>query len=396
MSASIKLVQSKDSPAWEKYASGTSVSNPYYFQQWQQAIQDAYGHKGYGLAAFLPPSYREAGTVGMYQQGRIAGILPIVHLNSFLFGRQLVSIPFFDHGGIIADSPEIEKLLIRSVINLGRKLKVHSIELRHLNILRCLNKTAADHTKLSGSFQELPFEVQDNGIDNVPRAKWSVSMHKVRLLMPLPDSSETLMNGFKSKLRSQINRPMKAGLYSKIGGTELLEDFYEVFSINMRDLGSPVHSKSFIRHVLVQFEDKARIVAVYAENRVVAASIMIGFKDLMINPWASALREYSKLSPNMLLYWRMLAFASDNGYRYFDFGRSTSKEGTYRFKTQWGATAKAMYWYTIFPGGTGSSEIASEELSRGRWRAAAEGIWKNIPIRISQWIGPLIRKHISL
>ena len=43
---------------------------------------------------------------------------------------------------------------------------------------------------------------------------------------------------------------------------ELLDDFYDVFLINMRDLGSPVHSKKLMKNVLEEFPDKARIVIV--------------------------------------------------------------------------------------------------------------------------------------
>jgi hypothetical protein len=69
---------------------------------------------------------------------------------------------------------------------------------------------------------------------------------KVRMILSLPDSSDALMKSFKSKLRSQIRRPVKDGLYSRIGSGELLDDFYFVFAKNMRDLGSPVHSRDLI------------------------------------------------------------------------------------------------------------------------------------------------------
>ena len=49
----------------------------------------------------------------------------------------------------------------------------------------------------------------------------------------------------------------------------------------------------------------------------------------------------------MLLYWTFLAFAADNGYGQFDFGRSTPGEGTYRFKSQWGAEPHQLYWYEV-------------------------------------------------
>ncbi|MEZ5583585.1 MAG: GNAT family N-acetyltransferase [Candidatus Competibacteraceae bacterium] len=68
-------------------------------------------------------------------------------------------------------------------------------------------------------------------------------------------------------------------------------------------------------------------------------------------PWASSLRKYNSLSPNMLLYWSVLEFACKKGYRIFDFGRSTPGEGTYRFKEQWGAKPVQLYWHYWLRGG---------------------------------------------
>ncbi len=53
--------------------------------------------------------------------------------------------------------------------------------------------------------------------------------HKVRMHLTLPESADMLMKSFKSKLRNQINKPLKEGLTSRAGGVELVEDFYRVF-----------------------------------------------------------------------------------------------------------------------------------------------------------------------
>ena len=117
------------------------------------------------------------------------------------------------------------------------------------------------------------------------------------MLLGLPKSPDELLNSFKSKLRSQIKKPVKEGLTAKTGGLEPLDDFYEVFSINMRDLGSPVHSKAFIGGVIEQFSAESRICTVYRERQPLACGIIIGFRDTLHNPWASSLREYGRLQP---------------------------------------------------------------------------------------------------
>jgi lipid II:glycine glycyltransferase (peptidoglycan interpeptide bridge formation enzyme) len=179
------------------------------------------------------------------------------------------------------------------------------------------------------------------------------------------------MKSFKSKLRSQINKPVKEGLKTKIGGLELLDDFYTVFSINMRDMGSPVHSKMLIENVLKEFPGKARIAVVYNVSQPVASCVM---------------------SPNMLLYWSMLEYACDNGFNCFDFGRSSPEEGSYKFKQQWGAKPAQLYWHGISFNKLWKTEGKSEKSKFGK----AIQCWKKLPVSATKIIGPMIRKYIGL
>ena len=212
------------------------------------------------------------------------------------------------------------------------------------------------------------------------------------MILGLPESSESLMKSFKSKLRSQIMKPLKQGLKTKIGGFELLEDFYKVFSIHMKELGSPIHSKKLMRYVLKGFSEKARIVMVYEGDKPVACSLVVGFKDTLENPWASALRKYSRFAPNMLLYWTMLEYACDNNFKYFDFGRSSIDEGTYKFKKQWGAKPEHLYWHYISMDG---KPIAIPISEQSNFEIAAQ-VWKILPVTVTRVIGPMIRKYIGL
>jgi serine/alanine adding enzyme len=215
---------------------------------------------------------------------------------------------------------------------------------------------------------------------------------KVRMLLSIPESSAQLVKSFKSKLRNQINRPLKEGCTCRIGAADLLEDFYRVFLINMRDLGSPVHSKELMWHVLGAFPERSRIFAVYHCGRPVAASLVIGHNGVLRNPWASSDRRYANMSPNMLLYSRMLQYACENGYQTFDFGRSTPGEGTYRFKEQWGARPTPLRWYVISVDG---SVIAAPESPSERFKLAAR-LWSKLPIPVTRVLGPRIRRNISL
>jgi hypothetical protein len=153
-----------------------------------------------------------------------------------------------------------------------------------------------------------------------------------------------------------------------------------------------VHSKLFIENTLKIFSEYTRLVVVYKGKRPVACSLIVGFKKNLENPWASSLRQYARSSPNMLLYWKMLEYACDHGYREFNFGRSAPGEGTYKFKKQWGAIPMPLYWQYILL----NDKATETSLSEATGFQVASEIWKRLPVVLTKVIGPSIRKHIGL
>lgn len=366
MNIQIELISSEKASAWDEYVSRHPRGTLYHLSGWQEVIQKAYGHRPYYLMALTPSCADES--CNKSRERTVIGVLPMIHMRHFLFGNRLVSIPFFDMGGVVAENEETEKALLTEAARIGEYLGAECLELR--------NHQPSGVIENDGRWHEFK----------------STRSHKVRMVFKLPERSEILMNSFKSKLRNQIRIPMKEGLRKEIGGLELLDDFYEVFALNMRDLGSPVHSRKIMQKTLEKFSEKSRIVIIFKENRPVACSLVIGFKDILANPWASALRQYSGLSPNMLLYWTMLEYACNQGYHFFDFGRSTPGEGTYHFKEQWGAAPQPLNWQYILLNGKPMDADQSEKSKFDR----AIGYWKKLPVALTKMIGPRIRKHISL
>ena len=384
MSIKIKIIASDDIPSWDAYVQTHQQSSLYHLSGWKDVVEKTYGHKTYYLMAVKDTQKSVTSTVKSDrpfnrdaeeltgESMSVVGILPLVHLKHFLFGNILLSIPFYDFCGILTSNKEAERSLLNEAIKLAERLGVKNIEFRNTQSIHWSDKFGSIKRK-----HPIEFYTKTN---------------KVRMLFELPESSEALMKSFKSKLRSQIKKPLKQGLTAKIGSIELLDDFYRVFSINMRDLGSPVHSKKLMECVLKGFPEKSRIVMVYKDIKPLACSLIVGFKDTLENPWASSLREYSRLAPNMLLYWTMLEYACDNGFKYFDFGRSSTDEGTYKFKKQWGAEAIPLYWNYISLDGKPMDTGISEKSSFG----LAAQVWKKLPVWVTKSIGPRIRKYIGL
>jgi FemAB-related protein (PEP-CTERM system-associated) len=289
--------------------------------------------------------------------GRLVGVLPLVELRSRLFGHYFVSLPYFNHCGVLADSDEIRHFLADGAVQAARNRGASHVELRHLD---------------------------GSTID------WPVKSTKDELFLDLPGTPDALMASFRSKLRSQIRRPEKEGVTARIGGGELLDAFYAVFSRNMRDLGTPVYARRFFAEFMARFGGLARIAVCEWRGQSVAAGIVIGWRDTLEIPWASSLREFNHVSPNMLLYWTVLSYAIGAGYRRFDFGRSTRGGGTWNFKAQWGARPVPLNWYYYVDGG---GELPELNPDNPKYRLAIN-IWRRLPLAIANRVGPYLVRNL--
>jgi len=340
----IVLADYRDRRLWDAYVLNHPEGSAYQLFAWRDAVTEAYGFDGRYLMA------REG--------GRVLGVLPLIDYRRPFLPRRLISLPYCDFGGVLANDAVVA----------GRLLK----EARHL-----LDRLPAAALEVRSTSSE---ELEDAG-------------GKVRMLLELPAGSEVLLRGMKAKLRSQINKPQRDGLIAKLGGTELLEDFYEVFAANMRDLGSPVHSPTWFSRILQGYGGRARVGVVETPNGEPAAAgiVLMGGNTVAI-PWASSRRSLNHLNPNMLLYWTFLALAADLGYRWFDFGRSTPGTGTYRFKQQWGARPQVLKWVNYDAAGV----CHNIRPATGGLRSKVESLWRHLPLSCCNTLGPVIRRHVSL
>jgi serine/alanine adding enzyme len=386
MPVKIKLAKNADMQIWDRFVYAHPRATLYHLFGWKNVIEKSYGHKTYYMMAINNQTkegeknqsssiINPESDIKENSNFDIAGIFPLVHIKSLFFGNSLISVPFFDYGGILAETKEDEEALFLEGMRLGKKLLVDKMEIR-----------SADQSIDDLSFNEL----KSDGFTN--STNFRTKTRKVRMIFCLPESSDVLFKSFKSKLRNQIRKPLKEGLIAKVGAVELLDDFYSVFSRNMRDLGSPVHSKTLIYKMLKQYSEQARTIVVYKDNKPVSGSIVCGFRDILENPWASSIRKYSKLSPNMLLYWTMLEYACNHKFKQFDFGRSSPNEGTFKFKKQWGAKAIPLNWKYVSLNGKNIAVPISRDIKF----EIASRFWQKLPVSVTKIIGPPIRKKISL
>jgi len=334
--------------------------------RWLEVLRQGLGHRPFMLIARAQrasdrPADDEAGTPPA--GGYICGYLPLALVASRLFGRFLVSLPYLNRAGIVAQDAAIAKALVDRAVKLSNHLNVKYLELRHHG---CLKPELADYGLLGAKRDD-----------------------KVRMVLDLPDDLEVLWKHIGPKVRNQVRKGDKAELEIHWGGESLLDDFYSVFAVNMRDLGTPVYPRRLFSSILEKLADQAELALVRYQGQAIAGALLVHDRDSTQVPSASCLRQMNHTNANMWMYHQLLLRAIERGSATFDFGRSSVDSGTYRFKKQWGAVSHPTVWqYHVRRGEIGSMRPDSPQNRR------RVDTWKKLPVWLTRWVGPTIVRGI--
>lgn len=329
-----------DARAWDAFVTARQPGCSYHLWAWRQVFVTAFGHECVYLVA------REGDV--------IAGTLPLVFIRSRVFGRSLTSLPFLNYGGVLATTEAVARVLLEAARAESARLRCRHVELRHV----------------SRRFPDVPCR-----------------QHKVTMLL---DLAPGLWERLDRKVRNQVRKAEKSALTVARGGPELLDEFYAVFTRNMRDLGTPVYGRGVFEAVLAAFPERASLVVVRSGAAPVAAALTYRSEGTVEVPWASSIREFNSMCPNHLLYWHILEHAIANGATRMDFGRSTPGEGTFKFKEQWGAQPVPLHWEYLLPEGALPPD---QSPANPKFRLAI-AMWQRLPLPVANLLGPRIVKGI--
>ena len=342
-SLKIETLSGERGPEWDAFVRGAEGASFCHLSGWREVLGDVLGHECL---------YR----VAVDADGGWHGVLPLVRVQSRVFGHFLLSMPFLNYGGALG-SPEAVGLLAEDAIRIASESGADLLELR-------------------------------NRGHNPPAALTRVE-RKVTVVLELPNDSEVLWtDGLKAKVRSQIRRPMKEGMTTRFGPDQVAP-FYSVFTRNMRDLGTPVLPWTFFQRMSTVFPDEAEFGCVYMGDEPVAAGCGFRWGNEFEMTWASSLREHNRSAPNMLLYWAFMERMIDKQLTAFNFGRCTPGSGTHRFKSQWGGQDEPLPWGQWAPGGVSETPNPDRPLFR-----MATKVWSRLPLTVANRVGPFLARQL--
>ncbi len=337
----VQLFGTEEFSRWDDFLKQHRAT--YHYSAWLKLIKKSFGHESTVIAA-------------IDDENNVLGGLPLTFFSSKIFGRFAVSVPFLNYGGIVSNYFNVAQALMTEANAMCIERKLSHIEIRTMQ---------ADLAK--------------NALDK-----------KVSMVLQLPKTDDLLEKQLGTKLRAQYKKAEAHEPIYRVGKSELLNDFYAVFSRNMRDLGTPVYSKNWFSNILLCSDITSAILVVYMDSEPVSAGFLVGNGAMLEIPWASTIHSANHKNANMWMYRQILSYAIREGYEFFDFGRSTLDAGTYKFKKQWGALPYQHYWYYLLESGKQKPELNPDNPKFKLFIL----IWKLMPVWLTKIIGPLVIKHI--
>lgn len=326
---------------WDGFVRSQAGWSHFHLLGWRTVYERVSGHECLYLA-------------GRDQAGRLAGVLPLVRVKSLLFGHYLVSLPFVNYGGPLGSAEAVRALAAAAVERADRDA-VKLLELR--------------------SRGPLPIELP-------------ASHRKITVVLDLPpEGPDVLFKRFDAKLRAQVRRPQKEGVIVRFGPDQV-EPFFEVFASHMRDLGTPTQPRKLFATIAELFPE-AWFGCAYIGEKPVACGAGFRWASEFEMTWASSLYAYSKIAPNMLLYWSFMQRAMAEGVTLFNFGRCSPGAGTHRFKKQWGSRDEQLWWYQRSR--TAAASTPSPDDGAYSW---GPRLWRRLPLPVATALGPWIVRSI--
>jgi FemAB-related protein (PEP-CTERM system-associated) len=344
MNFNIKLLENDEEDRWEQFVTNSDLSTYCHQIGWKHVIEDTYGHKSFYLFA-------ESDIDG------VIGILPLFLVENFFFGKRLISLPFVPFGGICCNDIDVENALIEEAISLGNSYDVDYCEIRSL------------------------YKSKSNILGK--------SEYYVTSLLTLEDSAETTLKNMTRNKRKTIYKSLKNNLkvLTFSDCDNVLNDFYNIYSLNMKRIGTPQHSLQFFKNILKYLPSD--VICVYDNDGLCHYSaLVIFFKDRMIDYTSSAFKESRNKYVTDFGVWNLILKAHELNYKYFDFGRSVIDSSNLESKRRWGATTIELnYFYPI------STKLDFNKLNPSNYGQIAS-FWSKLPSSINNKLGPIIRSFI--
>jgi len=365
MKLKFRLADESDADRWNDFIVKNTPSafySLYNLFEWRRVLIHAYGYDPYYIIA--------------ENEGEIVGCFPLMYVKSRLFGDGLISLPFTDHGcGPCVKDGDVNvlKLLLEEVRRIAVGLKV-----------KCIKVCSPQG---QNTFYDMGYEKPYDYFT---------------FLLDLNKSVDDIWLGFDKRVRNAIRKAQKNDVSVVMDDSEVgVRDLYRIHVDNMKELGTPPHSEKFFRALWSELRPKGLLKNFFAEydGIRIAAISLFPHRDTVRWGIGVSLAKYRGLNPISLLLWEAIKWANERGYKVFDLGGSRPNSGNFFFKKGWlgkkyndDRIIELNHLYLFLD--NRERNILSPDIPKYK---RLSKVWRKcVPIPITMWIGPYIRKQIAM
>jgi FemAB-related protein (PEP-CTERM system-associated) len=342
----IKILQSADvagANSWDAFVLACDQATFFHRAGWQRVLRGVFKHETHYL-------YAE-------RDGQIQGVLPLVHVNSLLFGRALVSLPFAVYGGVAASDDNAALALESEAQRLAMRLGVSHLELRNMQVRH------ADwpRQELYVTFRKSILPDEEANMLAIPRKQRAM-----------------VRKGFKNELRGDID--------------DGVDRFFHLYADNVHRHGTPGLPKRYFQALRDEFGPDCEILTVSAsDGRPLSSVLSFYFRDEVLPYYAGDDVAARELAANDFKYWDLMRRACARGLKVFDFGRSKQGTGPYSFKKNWGFEPMPLqYEYCLYK----RDSVPQNNPSNAKFKLMIE-TWRRLPLGMANWLGPLVVRNLG-
>jgi FemAB-related protein (PEP-CTERM system-associated) len=311
---------------------------------WRKVVEDVFRHRAHYLVA---------------ERGRQwEGVLPLFFVRGPFLGSNLVSIPYAVYGGMLVDNPLAATALREHAERLGRRLGAGYVELRN----------------------------EQRQFDDLPISDLYVTFRK-----EIAGTSEEILAAIPKRARAEVRRARdKNGL--TFGESRDLDEFYHLFQVNKRKLGSPPLPKRWFTALLDEFgRDVVIHVARLPDGKAISGVMSFKMGDTLFAYYSGALHEHYNTGVNDYTYFKIMEWCADHGLRVFDFGRSRKDTGPAHFKKNMGFEAQPLHYEYLLL----SDKATMPKFHPGNPRLSVpRRVWSAMPGFVTARLGDRLSKYL--
>jgi CelD/BcsL family acetyltransferase involved in cellulose biosynthesis len=330
-------------PGWRNFVSSHPEALAFHRPEWAELLAECYGYRPFALAQFD-------------SAGRIVGGLPVLETKTF-GRRRWLALPFTDRCPPLL-SPFGDPATFTRALEQARRVGGCALDVR---------------APLPGAY-----------------LYGDAVLHRTELE---PDADSLFARFHRSQVQRNVRRAERERVVVRRAEsrTDLTRSFYRLQVETRRRLGMPAQPRRFFDALWDRLLEPGFgfLLLAYAGTEPVAGGVFLLGSDTVAYKYGASDAAFWRLRPNHLVFWTAMRSACEQGYRWFDFGRSDLPDrGLRDFKAGWAAEEEPLY-YTML------ADDPRTKARSGRALATARAVLRRSPTWVCRASGELLYRYAA-